>query len=444
MKVRKVFWAFILVSCIGITTSIAQEKNISGLVTDSAGLPLPGVNIVVEGTSNGTQTDFDGNYVIVSSEGQVLLFTYIGQKPERRTIGTQNVINVQMEDDTQALDEVVVTAFGIERNPKKLGYAVSNVSPEEILENSEPDVIRSLTGKVPGVNVNFSTGVAGAANQINIRGATTIGSASQPLIIVDGIAFDNSQVTTSSQTTGGGGYESGLSSLDPNNIASIDVLKSTAAAALYGSRAANGVIVITTKTGSPKGFQGNNKLSVTVNSGAYFEKIANLPEYQNTYGNGVNFSYLNANGSWGPRFDSLETIPTWPNILAAFPNDFGPTVPYVAQPDNVENLFRTGLVLDNSINLSYGGSDGSFSVTFSDLAQEGYIPYNNYDRTSISVGGNFKLANKLNVGANLSYSSTEQVGDFLGTTSSLVLPPPLPEHCGLVEPGTPPYLLKTL
>ncbi|MEO1011742.1 MAG: SusC/RagA family TonB-linked outer membrane protein [Bacteroidota bacterium] len=399
--------------------AFAQEKTVTGTVTDQSGIPLPGVSVLVKGTTRGIQTDFDGNYAINASEGEVLVFSYLGQKTVQRTVGPADSINVQMEDDAQALEEVVVTAFGIQRNPKQLGYAVNKVETDEILENSEPDLLRSLTGKVPGVNVNFSTGVAGAANQINIRGATTIGSASQPLFIVDGIAYDNTQATTadlaaqSSQSTGGGGYESGISTLDPNDIASVNVLKSTAAAALYGSRAANGVIVITTKSGSPKGFSGNNKLSVSVNSGMYFEEIANLPEYQNTYGNGVNYSYLNANGSWGPRFDSLETIPTWPNLLAAFP-ELGPTQPYVAQPNNVESLFKTGTVLDNSVNFSYGGEKGNFSVTISDLDQEGYIPFNTFSRTSISVGGNFKLANDLTVGASLSYSDNNQVGGFFG------------------------------
>ena len=315
---------------IGISWAYTQEKTVTGNVTDQTGIPLPGVNILVAGTTNGTQTDFDGNYAIQVSEGDILMFSYIGQKTKRTTITSSNIVNVQMEDDTQALEEVVVTAFGIKRNPKNLGYAVSKVESEDIIENSEPDLIRSLSGKVPGVNVNFSTGVAGASNQINIRGATTFGSSSQPLIIVDGIAYDNSQTTTadlapsSSQSTGGGGYESGLSSLDPNDIASVNVLKSTAAAALYGSRAADGVIVITTKAGA--GGNTANKLNVTFNSGTYFEKIANLPEYQNTYGNGVNFGYVNANGSWGPRFDSLATIPTWPNLLNAFPDLCGKLV----------------------------------------------------------------------------------------------------------------------
>jgi len=215
--------------------SFAQEKTISGTVTDQDGLPLPGVNILVQGTTNGTQTDFDGNYLISGSEGQILVFTYLGQKEIKKTIGVSNSISVQMEEDTESLDEVVVTAFGIKRNPRKLGYAVSKVSSDKITENSEPDLIRSLSGKVAGVNVNFSTGVAGAANLINIRGQTTLGGSTQPLIIVDGVAYDNTQagdntnLNFSNQTLGGGSYETGLSSLDPNDIASVSVLKSVAA-----------------------------------------------------------------------------------------------------------------------------------------------------------------------------------------------------------------------
>ncbi|MEX0315415.1 MAG: SusC/RagA family TonB-linked outer membrane protein, partial [Allomuricauda sp.] len=418
MKVKKLVWPLALALLCTISLW-SQNKQVTGQVTDQTGLPLPGVNIVVMGTINGTQTDFDGNYVIQAAEGQTLLFTYIGQREERRSVGSGSVINVQMREDAEALEEVVVTAFGIKRNPRNLGYAVSKVTTADITENSEPDLIRSLSGKVAGVNVNFSTGVAGAANLINIRGQTTIGGSTQPLIIVDGVAYDNTQagdntvLNFSNQTLGGGSYETGLSSLDPNDIASVNVLKSVAASALYGSRAANGVIVITTKSGSPSGSQ-NKKLSVNVSSGTYFEKISNLPDYQNTYGNGTNFNYQNSNGSWGPSFDSLATIPTWPNLLNAFPDLLGPTVPYVAQPDNVRNLFRTGVVLDNSVNFSYGGEDGSFSVTVSNLDQEGYIPFNSYGRTSFSSGGNFKLQNGLTVGASLSFSDTKQVGGFFG------------------------------
>ena len=410
---KKGYLKWLLLLMLSTSISLAQEKIISGVVTDQDGLPLLGVNIIIKGTTTGVQTDFDGNYAITASVGETLVYSFIGQKTEERIVGRANVINVQLLEDTEELEEVVITAFGIKRNPKDLGYSVNKIETEDIVENAEPDLVRSINGKVPGVNVNVSTGVAGAANFINIRGATTLSGSSQPLIIVDGVAYDNSQISTSNQTTGGGGYESGLSTLDPNNIESVSVLKSTAAAALYGSRATDGVIVITTKSGSQKQFQ-DNKLSVSLNSSVYFEEIANLPEYQNTYGNGVNFGYANANGSWGPRFDSLATIPTWPNLLNAFPDLFGPTVPYEAQPNNVRDLFRTGTTFENSGTVTYVDEKGSFSATLSDLDQEGYIPFNSYQRTAISAGGNFQLSNKLKAGASMSYTASEQVGGFFG------------------------------
>lgn len=390
----------------------AQERTVTGNVSDSNGLPLPGVSIMIKGTSTGTQTDFDGNFSISASPSQVLVFSYIGMKNQEVIASSAN-LKVKLLDDATELEGVVVTAFGIKRNPKDLGYSVSSIKAEELTENSEPDLIRSLNGKVAGVNVNVSNGVAGAANQITIRGTTSFTGDTQPLFIVDGIAYDNTQLTTSSQVDGGGGYESALSSLDPNDIASVNILKSSAAAALYGSRAVNGVIVITTKSGSGASKKGQ-KMSINFGTGTYFETIANLPEYQNKYGAGNNFAYSNANGSWGPAFGTIETIPTWQPLLDAFPDQFGPTVPYVAKPNNVKDLFRTGVVVDNTIGFNYSGQDGSFNVTISDLDHDGYIPFNTYDRTSISAGGTFKLANNLTVGANLSYSDTQQVGAFFG------------------------------
>ncbi|WP_281298380.1 SusC/RagA family TonB-linked outer membrane protein [Flavobacterium limnophilum] len=392
--------------------TFAQERVVSGVVSDNAGLPLPGVSVLVKGTQNGTQTDFDGKYSIKATPSQILIFSFIGMKTQEVKAGAAK-INIKMQSSEEQLSEVVVTAFGIKRNPKKLGYSVSSIKAADITENSEPDLVRSLQGKVAGLNVNTSTGVAGASNQITIRGISTFSGDIQPLIIVDGIAYNNTQVTTSNQVTGGGGYESALSSLDPNDIASVNVLKSAAAAALYGSRAVNGVIVITTKSGS-QNTKKDNKLSVNFGSGAYLEEIANLPDYQNTYGAGANFQYSNANGSWGPKFGTIATIPTWPTLLAAFPDQFGPTVPYVAKPNNVKDLFRTGSILENTLGFNYAGQDGSFNVTISDLGQDGYIPFNTYDRTTFSSGGTFKLSEKLTAGANMSYADTRQVGGFFG------------------------------
>ncbi len=393
--------------------TFSQEKTVSGTISDENNLPLPGATVIVLGTTTGVSADFDGKYSIQAKVGDVLQFSFVGYTTQSKTVGVENTIDVSIQPDN-TLDEVVVTALGIKRNSKSLGYSVSSVKSEEIVENSEPDLIRSLNGKVPGVNVNTSTGVAGAANKITIRGTTSFQGGNQPLFVVDGTPYSNDEITTSSQTTGtGGSYESGISSLDPNDIASVEVLKGAVAAALYGSRAVNGVILITTKSGKSGGFT-NKKFEVNLNSGVYFEKIANLPEYQNTYGNGTNFNYNNANGSWGARFDSQATIPTWPNLLNAFPDLFGPTVPYVAQPDNVKDLFRTGVVTDNSINISSAKDNSNFSLTISNLDQEGYIPFNTYKRTNISTGGNVKLENGLTIGANLSYSDSEQVGAFFG------------------------------
>jgi len=395
-----------------VQISFAQERIVTGVVSDNSGLPIPGVNVLVKGTKLGTQTDFDGKYSIKASPNQTLVFNFVGMKTQE-VAASSSTINVKMKDNAVELEGVVVTAFGIKRNPKKLGYSVTSVKASDVTEVAEPDLTRALSGKVAGVNVNFSTGVAGAANQITIRGVNSLVGNTQPLIIVDGIAYSSDQVTSSSQISGGGGYESALSTLDPNDIASINVLKSTAAAALYGSRAMNGVIVVTTKSGSSKTGK-NQKMSVNVGMGTYYENIANLPDYQNTYGAGSNFNYANANGSWGPRFDSLATIPTWPSLLNAFPDQFGPTVPYVAKPNNVKDLFRTGTVLDKTIGFNYSGQDGNFSVTVSDMRQDGYIPYNSYDRTSMSAGGNFKLNDKLTAGANMSFSKTKQIGGFFG------------------------------
>ncbi|GIZ07376.1 SusC/RagA family TonB-linked outer membrane protein [Flavobacterium sp. UMI-01] len=404
----------ILVLLLALITQIAmaQERTVTGIVLDDTGMPLPGASILVKETKAGTQSDFDGKFAIKASAKQTLIFTYIGMETIE-VKASSSTLTVKLKSSSTELEGVVVTAFGIKRNPKNLGYSVSAIKSDEITENSEPDLIRSLSGKVAGVNVNFSNGTAGAANQITIRGISTFTGNTQPLIIVDGIAYDNSQINTSEKVTGGGGgaYESALSSLDPNNIASVNVLKSTTASALYGSRAVNGVIVITTKTGSTSSKA--EKFKINFGSSTYFEEIANLPDYQNTYGAGTRFSYENVNGSWGPRFDSLETIPTWPSLLEAFP-EYGPTVPYVAKPNNVKDLFRTGKVIENTVGFNYSGTDGNFSTTISDLRQDGYIPYNSFDRTSVSVGGNFKLSQKLTFGGNMSYSTTDQIGGFTG------------------------------
>lgn len=232
--------------------SYAQDKTITGTVTDANGLPLPGVNIVVEGTTTGTQTDFDGNYAISASEGQTLLFTYIGQRPSTKVVGASSVINVQMVEDTQALEEVIVTAQGIKREKKALGYAVSSVGEEDLEQRADGDVARVLSGKASGVNITAAGGMSGSGTNVVIRGLSSFSGSNQALFVVDGVPF-SSDTNAQGNFLDGNTGSSRFLDLDPNNIASVEVLKGLAAATLYGTQGKNGVILITTKAGSGEG-----------------------------------------------------------------------------------------------------------------------------------------------------------------------------------------------
>ncbi len=408
---------FMLVLAIGIPDSWAQERAVSGKVTSvDDGAPLPGVNVVLKGTTTGTVTDIEGNYKIsIPANNSVLVFSFIGLASEELNVGNRSIIDLQMSPDVQQLSEVVVTAVGIERDRRALGYSVESVEGAEVQQRSEPDFMKALQGKVPGVQIGGSTGAPGSATRITIRGASSFFGSNTPLFVVDGIPYNDQQFTTNNQLTGGASYANGLAQIDPNNIASINVLKGAAAAALYGSRAANGVIVVTTKSGSAKASR--KGLEVTVSSSFAIEEIGNLPDYQNTYGSGGNFLYSNANGSWGPAFARLDSFPTWPNYTAAYP-DLPTNSPYVAQPDNVENLFNTGKVWDNSINIVGGNEKATISATLSHLDQEGYIPFSGFERTSLGIGGRVQLDNNFIVGGNLSITRSNQQGPIFGAAAS--------------------------
>ena len=303
----------IILSGLLLPQAFAQERTVSGKVTAAEnGDALPGVNVVVKGTTNGTVTDVDGNYKLaVDASATTLVYSFIGLATLEVPIGGRSVIDVQLSSDDIRLDEIVVTAVGIEREKKALGYSVENISADQVAQKSEPDVLRALQGKVPGVNITGSTGLPGSATRITIRGASSFLGNNEPLFVVDGTPYNNQQFTTYNQLTGGGAYANALATLDPNNIESITVLKGAAAAALYGSRAANGVVLVTTKAGSSRASR--KKLEVTFNSSYSVEEIANLPEYQNLYGNGTEFQYQNSNGSWGAALSSLDSFPTWPS-----------------------------------------------------------------------------------------------------------------------------------
>lgn len=410
--------------------TFAQDKTVSGNVTDSDGLPLPGVNIVVEGTTNGTQTDFDGNYSISASAGQVLLFSYIGQKDERRTVAAGNTINVQMSEDAQALEEVVVTALGIQKEKKALGYAVSEVDETQLESRPTGDLGRVLNGKASGLQINNQSGLAGSGTNVVIRGATTFAGSNQALFIVDGVPFNSD--TQAADVNGqnfaaSAGSTSRFLDLDPNSIESVNILKGLAAATLYGTQGRNGVVLITTKGGSAKA--GPKKTEVTVTSSFFVNEIASLPDYQNEFGNGFDQAFGLFFSNFGPSFSrnnpaSFENDPsirasdsTIPHpystanpatgIPAAFPEFADARYEYIPY-NNVGAFFRQGGTSTTNINVRGGSDDGkySFNVNYGYLDELGFTPGNGLIRNTLGVGGRAKLSNKFTVSGTLNYART--------------------------------------
>jgi TonB-linked SusC/RagA family outer membrane protein len=388
-----------------------QNRTVTGRVTNAEGRPVPFATVTIKGTSTAVSADENGNFTIQAPPNAVLVFSSTGYQPGEVNIGTQTSVNTTLSGQG-ALAEVVVTALGIRRSDRGLGYSVSKVNPDNLLQKSEPDILKSLQGKVAGVDIRSSQGTPGSATRIQIRGNNSFFGNSEPLIVVDGIPYSNDQVTTTSQVSNGGAYSNGIGNLDPNDIASMNVLKGSSAAALYGSRASNGVIVITTKSGSARRGKGTE---INFKSSFSGETIANLPEYQNEFGAGSQLGYSNANGSWGPAFGTLDSIPAWPSIAAAYPQLF-PTgkVAYRPYPNNVKDLFRKGFIYENSVNVSGGDEKSSIGVTASHLFHKGYVYNSDLERANLSLGASTKLSLGINVSGNFAYTRANQNGGFFG------------------------------
>lgn len=426
-----------------VQISFAQDKTITGTVSDGDALPLPGVNIVVQGTTNGTQTDFDGNYAIEASEGQSLVFSYIGFKNETRAVGASDVINLQLTEDAEALDEVVVTALGITREKQALGYATTEVSGDQVNTARETNFVNSLSGRVAGLDVKKSSSLGGSSNII-LRGYTSLTGNNQPLFVVDGTPIGNtSNATTSTnsddetsedQTTGRGGYDYGNAAMDinPEDIESINVLKGAAASNLYGSRAANGVIIITTKTGKR-----GKGLGITINSGVTLAKYDpdTFPKYQNQYGAGYGPFYGNGPGGFfsaqdvnGDGIDDLTTpftedasqgAPFDPNLLVYQWDAFYPesptylqATPWLARENGPEYLFNTGVTLNNSISVSAGSETGAFRLGYTSLDQTGLVPNSQIKRQTIDFNGSQQIMEKLTVGVKATFTKTGGKGRY--------------------------------
>ena len=409
--------------------AFAQDRTVSGKVTSAEdGSAIPGVNVFVKGTTTGAVTDIDGNYKFsVPADGGTLVYSFIGLVSQEVEIGSRSVIDISMVSDVEQLSEVIVTAMGIERESRALGYSVENVTGSQVQQIAEPDPLRGLQGKVAGVVITGSSGAPGSSTKVTIRGNSSLLNDNQPLYVVDGIPYNSDFVTTSGTNpssgglTGGGAFSSRISDLDPNNIESITVLKGGAAAALYGSRAANGVVLITTKTGS--GNVSKKGLEVTFSTLFAVEEIANLPDVQNTYGTGTNFSYAQANGSWGAPFigtkpyATLESIPHWYSGRSGLGEFDGVEVPYRSYPNNISDVFDTGSLFENSLSISGGGEKSVFSATLTQMKQSGFVPGSEFERYNISVGGKATLDNGLYVGGNIAITNSMQDGPISGVGS---------------------------
>ena len=397
----------IVLICLVFFTSLAtfaQVKSIKGVVSDQNGLPLPGVTVLIQGTAKATQTDYDGVYVIEASKGNVLIFSYIGIKTKTVTVGDSAQLNVVLAEDTQNLDEVVVTALGIKRQKKELGYAVQDVKGDQLNKVITTNVATALSGKIAGVDVSIPATGAGGSTRVIIRGISSIGENNQPLYIVDGVPIDNTGLSNDSSATSkwfdGRDSGDGISSINPNDIESLTVLKGAAAAALYGSRALNGVILITTKKGS------KGKLQVELTSGVSFDRVnAKYNDYQTDYGTGSNGIlpdptkapseiYGYTTNAWGPKFS--ETVGQQVKIFD------GSMRPYAKVDNNIQDFFRTGVTMTNGVALS-GGSENAFvRFGFNNLKNDDVIPNSGLERNNATLNATLK-SEKFTLDANVNY-----------------------------------------
>ncbi len=373
----------------------AQTTTVTGKVSDSKSNPLPGVTVLLSGGAVGTSTNSEGVYSIAAPDAATLVFSFIGFASQSIKVAGQTTIDVTMTESTQDLNEVVVTALGVARERKALGYSVTEIQGTSLTQARETNVANSLVGKVAGLNVNSTTGGPGASSNVIIRGASSINQTNQPLYVINGVPVESQPSLNNS----GGQYDNGpdlgdaISNINPDDIESISVLKGAAASALYGYRAKAGVILITTK--SAKGNDG-----VEFNTNYVVQRTFNLTDWQYEYGQGANnikpdsakTASQSGNSSWGGRLDGSPVV-----------QFDGVARPYVAQKDNIKNFYRTGGALTNTIAFNKSFTGGSVRFSASDLANKSVIPNSRLDRQTFNFVGSFDPFKRLTIDARANY-----------------------------------------
>ncbi|TAH02739.1 MAG: SusC/RagA family TonB-linked outer membrane protein, partial [Sphingobacteriales bacterium] len=389
--------------------AVGQTLEVSGKVSDENGNPVSGASVVDKATKVGTTTDAQGNFKLTARRGATLVISYVGFDSREILANTADFQGIQLKGANQALSEVVVTAQGIRREKKALGYAVASVDKKQLELRPENDVVRLLNGKAPGVNILPPSGMSGSGTNIIIRGVNTITGGSTPLFIVDGVPFD-----ASTNAQAGFQYGNTTSSrfldLDPNNIENISVLKGLSATTLYGELGRNGVVMVTTKNGANR--RTAKKTEITLSQSLFVNKVANLPEYQNTYGSGFDMSSgLAFFSNWGAPFKTPADSVAHPYSRAALNGSLPQYIGrrYPLEPKNsVEKFFRTGLIRTTSVNLATSlGNGSSLSANYGYTDDEGFTPGNRLIKNTFGIGGTAKLSNKFTFMGTFNYALTD-------------------------------------
>ncbi|NMM50372.1 SusC/RagA family TonB-linked outer membrane protein [Marinigracilibium pacificum] len=400
-----------LLTIILTLTSYMIQAQVKGTIKDESGEAIPGVSVFIKGTTKGAVSNAAGEYSVDATEGEILIFSFIGYQTIELTVSDNNQIDVVMHEAQTELSEFVVTALGVERKKASLSYAVQEVDGGKLTQTGEQNYLGALSGKVAGVQItNPSSASIGGTVNIRIRGANSISGNAQPLFVVDGIPISNDNF---SNTYNGRDYGNLAQDINSNDIESISVLKGPAASALYGIRGKNGVILITTKKGTKKkgiGIEYNGQLSI--------DKVAILPEYQNQYAGGysqelnqLDGEYIldyHADESWGPEMDGRQ-VRHWDSWYPGT-SEYGKTRALVANPDNVKNFYETGITQTHNIAISGGSENTSYRLSYGYTEIDGAIPFSGGKKNNASLNINSNITDKLRVNASVKYAHNEFEG----------------------------------
>lgn len=399
---------FLLTTCMVVLSvfAFAQSVDVSGRVTSADdGLGLPGVTVSVQGTTNGTTTDFDGKYSIKAARGTTIVYSFVGMVSQSIVVGNQSVINVSLLSDANQLNEIVVTSTGLNRNAKNVVYANQTVKAEDLMSTPGKNALESLRGKAAGVKITTNSGSVGASSRIVLRGEGSLTGNNNALIVVDGIPIDNSS------NRGGGGtsndyadYGSRFNDINPEDIESITILKGPSATSLYGSRGASGVLLVTTKKGK------NGKATIGVNSSYSTEKAYVLFQRQDKFGQGYDNVHFDSgeNWSWGPAFDGV--VRPWTSPIDADGDGAieSLTRPFSNVPNQLQSFFNLGNTLNNSFNISAGKENFSYYLSYGNTAQNGILDNTKYNRNAINLNASAQVLKNLKSDFKVSYANVAQ------------------------------------